>query len=79
MSALEGAQVAHHSMDLVSECGSENPLERVNSFSPRCFEARLLGFCLRSSSFVVVDFDGRFRFARTVKRTSAEDRWAVVS
>ena len=56
-----------------------NPaLERVNKFNPRCTEARLLGFCLRSSRYVVVDFDGRFRFVRTIKRASPDDRWAAV-
>ena len=33
-------------------------LERVNKFNPRCTEARLLGFCLESSRYIVVDFDG---------------------
>ena len=37
-------------------------LERVNKFKTRCVEAKLLGFCLRSSRKVVVNFDGRFRF-----------------
>ena len=32
-------------------------LERVNKFNPRCTEARLLGFCLKSSRHIVVDFD----------------------
>ena len=36
-------------------------LERVNKFDPRCTEARLLGFCLKSSRYIVVDFNGRFR------------------
>ena len=57
----------------------EPPLERANKFSPRCVAARLLGFCLRSSRYVVVDFDGRFRFVRTVERANSEDRWAVAS
>ena len=54
-------------------------LERVNKFNPRCTEARLLGFCLRSSRFIVVDFDGRFRMVRTIERANADDRWKVVS
>ena len=40
-------------------------LERVNKFNPRCTEARLLGFCLKSSRYIMVDFDGRFRMVRT--------------
>ena len=54
-------------------------LERVNKFNPRCTEARLLGFCLKSSRYIVVDFDGRFRMVRTIKRANADDRWKVVS
>ena len=57
----------------------ELPLEKVNKFNPRCVEARLLGFCLRSSRYIVVDFDGRLRFVRTVKRTSSEGRWTIAS
>ena len=53
-------------------------LERVNKFNPRCTEARLLGFCLKSSRHIVVDFDG-FRMVRTIKRANADDRWKVVS
>ena len=34
-------------------------LERANKFNPRCPEARLLGFCLKSSRHIVVNFDGR--------------------
>ena len=45
----------------------------------RCTEARLVGFCLKSSRYVVVDFDGRFRMVRTIKRANADDRWKVVS
>ena len=33
-------------------------LGRANKFNPRCTEARLLGFCLKSSLYIVVDFDG---------------------
>ena len=47
-------------------------LERANKFNPRCTEARLLGFSLKSSRYIVVDFDGRFRMARTIK-DDAED------
>ena len=54
-------------------------LERVNKFNPRCTEARLLGFCLKSSRHIVVDFDGRFGVVRTTKRANANDRWKVVS
>ena len=54
-------------------------LERVNKFNPRCTEARLLGFCLKSSRHIVVDFDGRFRMVRTIKRANADDSWKVVS
>ena len=39
-------------------------LEGANKFNPRCTEARLLGFCLKSSRYIVVDFDGRFRMVR---------------
>ena len=54
-------------------------LERANKSSPRCTEARLHGLCLRSSRYIVVDFDGRFRMVRTIKRANADDRWTVVS
>ena len=54
-------------------------LERVNKFNSRCTEARLLGFCLKSHRKIVVDFDGRFRMVRTIKRAHADDRWKVVS
>ena len=54
-------------------------LERVNTFNPRCTEAMLLGFCLKSSRYIAVDFDGRFRMVRTIKRANADDRWKVVS
>ena len=30
-----------------------------NKFNPRCTEARLLGFCLKSSRHFVVHFDGK--------------------
>ena len=50
-------------------------LERANKFT----EARLLGSCLKSSRYIVVDFDGRFRMVRTIKRANADDRWKVVS
>ena len=42
-------------------------LERANKFNPRCTEARLLGFCLKSSRYIVVDFDERFRMLRTIE------------
>ena len=54
-------------------------LEKANKFNPRCTQARLLGFCLTSSCYIVVDFDGRFRMVRTIKRANADDRWKVVS
>ena len=55
-------------------------LERANKFNPRCTEARfLLGFCLKSSRSIVVDFDRRFRMVRIVKRATADDRWKIVS
>ena len=54
-------------------------LERANKFNPRCTEARLLGFCLKSSHYIVVDYDGRFRMVRMTKRANADDRWKVVS
>ena len=55
-------------------------LERANKFNPRCTEARLLGFCLlKSSRYVVVDFDGRSRTVRTINRANADDRWKVAS
>ena len=46
----------------------EAPLERSNILNPRCVEAKLLRFCLRSSRYIVVDFEDRFRLVRTVKR-----------
>ena len=57
----------------------EPPLEKVNKLNPRCVEARLPGFCLGSSRYIVVDFDGTFRVLRTVKRTRFEDRWMIAS
>ena len=54
-------------------------LERVNKFNPRCTEAKLLGFCFKTSRYIVVDFDGRFRMVRTIKRANADDRRKVVS
>ena len=54
-------------------------LERVNKFNPRCTKARLLGFGLKSSRYIVVDFNGRFRMVRTIKRANTDDRWKVVS
>ena len=52
-------------------------LERVNKFNPRCTEARLHGFCLKSSRYIVVDFDGRFRMVRTVKRANGIAEMAI--
>ena len=57
----------------------EPPLEKVNKFNPRCVEARLLGFCLRSSRHIVANFGASFRSGWTVKRTSFEDRWEIAS
>ena len=57
----------------------DSVLERVNRFNPRCTEARLLGFCVKSHRYIVVDFDGRFRMVRTIKRAHADDRWKVLS
>ena len=54
-------------------------LERVNKFNPRCTEGRFIGFCLKSSRYIVVDFDRRFRMVPTIKRANADDRWTVVS
>ena len=53
--------------------------ERVNKFNPRCTEVRLLGFCLKSSRYIVEDFSGRFRMVRTIKRANVDDRWKAVS
>ena len=54
-------------------------LGSANKFNPRCTEARLLGFCLKSSRNIVIDFNGRFLMVRTIKRANADDRWKVVS
>ena len=59
------------------ECGQNNVL--LSQFNPRCTVARLLGFCLKSSRYIVVDFNGRFRMVRTIKRANTDDRWKVVS
>ena len=40
-------------------------LERANKFNPRCTEAKLLGFCLKSSRYIVA--------------ANADDRWKIVS
>ena len=64
----------------MSACGSRDAaLERVNKFNPRRTEARLLGFCLKSSRYIVVNFDGMCRMVWTIKRANADDRWKVVS
>ena len=34
-------------------------LEKANKFNPKCTEARLLGFFLKSSRYIVVVFDAR--------------------
>ena len=39
----------------------------------------MLGFCVQSSLYIVVDFDGRFRMVRTIKRANADDKCKVVS
>ena len=39
----------------------------------------MLGFCLKSSRHIVVDFNGMFIMVRTTKRANADDRWKVVS
>ena len=75
-----GASSARRWQVSVNSCGSKTPCwKRVNKLNPRCTEARLLGFCLKSSRYIVVDFDGRFRMVRTIKRANADDRWKVVS
>ena len=65
--AIKGAQVRHATGQVsVNACGSETLFwEERTRFNPRCTEARLLGFCLKSSRYIVVDFDGRFRMFRT--------------
>ena len=52
----------------------ELPLEKVNKFNPRCVVARLPGFCLRSSRYIVADFDGRFRFVGPALRAGGPSR-----
>ena len=59
------------------ECGQNNV--PFSQFNPRYTVARLLGFCLKSSRYIVVDFNGRYRMVRTIKRANADDRWKVVS
>ena len=39
----------------------------------------MLGFCLKRSRYIVMDFDGRFRMVQTIKRASADHRWKVES
>ena len=39
----------------------------------------MLGFCLKRSRYIVMDFDGRFRMVQTIKRANADDRWKVAS
>ena len=74
-----GASSAHRWQVSVNAWLRDPILERANMFNPRCTEARLLGFCLKSSRYILVDFDGRLRKVRTIKRASADDRWKVVS
>ena len=75
-----GASSARRWRVSVNACGPETlVLERANKFNPRCTEARLLGFRLKSSRYIAVDFDGRFRMVWTIKRADADDRWKVVS
>ena len=83
----------HHAAQVICACKFGTPLagfgervwlkdpilERANKFNPRCTEARLLGFCLKSSRYIVVDFDGKFRMVRTISGANADDRWKVVS
>ena len=57
----------------MNACGSGTQLWKERT------EARLLGFCLKSSRYIVVDFDGRVRMVRTIKRANADERWKVVS
>ena len=58
----------------------EPPLEKVTKFSPWCVEARLLGFSLEPSRYIVVFLRGRYRLVRTVKRSQfcgqVENRFA---
>ena len=61
------AWMVHHAAQVICACmvGAEGltPFRRLKGrkFNPRCTEARLLGFCLKSSRYIVVDLDGRFR------------------
>ena len=61
-----------HFYGLRRDASSARRSQKVNKFNPGCVEARLLGF-------FALDFDGRFRLVRTLKRTSYEDRWLIVS
>ena len=83
------AWMVHHAAQEICACIGPTPvsrlkgrmfvLERVNKFNPRCTEARLLGFCLKSSRHTVGDFDKRSRMVRTIKRANADDKLKVVS
>ena len=50
------------------DAGPRLPSDSVDGTSCRSSDLRLLGFCLKSSRYVVVDFAGRFRMVRTIKR-----------
>ena len=53
--------------------------QKVNKFTPRCVEARLLGFCLRSSRYIVVDFGRQVSLSRDSPDDSFEDKWKIAS
>ena len=64
-----GASSARRWQVSVNTCGSET----------RFWKERTSSICLKSSRYIVVDFDGRLRMVRTIKRANADDRWKVVS
>ena len=77
---LHGRSRRAHTIQTTKRVWLRHPiLESANKFNSRCTEARLLGFCLKSSRYILVDFDGRFRMVRTIKRANADDKWKVVS
>ena len=43
-------------------------------FEPRCQEARLIGYCLHSSRYMVADVEGKIVLVRTIKRVE-EESW----
>ena len=55
----------------------EPPLEKVAKHEPRWRQARLLGYCLHSSRYIVVDFNDKIVLVRTVKRAEEQSRWAA--